>query len=234
MPKRQKNELIKRYIFFLAGLFVNSLGVAAITKAALGTSPITSVPYVLSLSFAPTIGNFTIVWSLLLVAVQIALLRRRFQLIQLLQIPVSVVFGFFIDFSMDYVLGWLDPGRYPAKLISLLIGCVVLGFGVYMEVAADVVMLPGEATSNALSLITGKEFGTVKICVDVSMCVIAIIGSLLLSGSIEGVREGTIIAALLVGFISKQFKRVLNPAVQKLFQPISDRIPVMSEQPTEG
>lgn len=214
----QKSELIKRYIFFVLGLFVNSLGVAFITKVNLGTSPITSVPYVLSLGFQPTIGQFTVVWSLLLIACQVAVLRKDFHLIQLLQIPVSFLFGGFIDFSMDVVLGWFVPGSYPQRIVVLLIGCLILGFGVFMEVAANVVMLPGEATSNALHLKTGKEFGTVKVCVDVSMCIVAIVISLLLFQSVKGIREGTIVAALLVGFISRLFNRLLGASTQKLFE----------------
>lgn len=231
----QKSELIKRYIFFVVGLFVNSLGVAFITKVNLGTSPITSVPYVLSLGFKPTIGQFTVVWSLLLIACQVVVLRKDFHLVQLLQIPVSFLFGGFIDFSMDVVLGWFVPGIYPQRIVVLLIGCLILGFGVFMEVAANVVMLPGEATSNAFHLKTGKEFGTVKVCVDVSMCIVAIIISLLLFRSIKGIREGTIIAALLVGFISRQFNRFLGASTQKLFQ-VRPKAPYQAsqEQTSEG
>lgn len=215
----QKSELIKRYLFFLVGLFVNALGVACITKANLGTSPITSVPYVLSLGFQPTIGQFTILWNLLLVACQVALLRRKFRPVMLLQVPVAALFGVFIDFSMDRVLGWLTPASYPAQAAALLIGCAVLGFGVFMEVAADVVMLPGEATSSTISKLSGREFGTVKVCVDVSMCVIAVILSLVLFQGLQGVREGTVVSALLVGFLSRLFKRWLGEAVQRLFLP---------------
>lgn len=73
-----KTELIKRYLFFLAGLFVNSFGVAFITKADLGTSPISSIPYTLSLGFRPTLGMFTLYMSLVLIAVQLLLLRKKF------------------------------------------------------------------------------------------------------------------------------------------------------------
>lgn len=232
----QKSELIKRYIFFVIGLFVNSLGVAFITKVNLGTSPITSVPYVLSLGFQPTIGQFTVVWSLLLIACQVLVLRKDFRVIQLLQIPVSFLFGYFIDFSMDVVLGWFVPGSYPQRIIVLLIGCLILGFGVFMEVAANVVMLPGEATSNAISQKTRKEFGTVKVCVDVSMCIVAIVFSMILFQSVKGIREGTIIAALLVGFISRQFNRFLGTSTQKLFQVRSHTTyqPVPQEQTSKG
>ena len=41
--------LLRRYLLFCVSLFVNALGIAFITKASLGTSPITSVTYVLSI-----------------------------------------------------------------------------------------------------------------------------------------------------------------------------------------
>ena len=91
---------LKRYIIFLVGLFVNSLGVSLITKANLGTSPISSIPYVLSLNFPLTLGNFTIIFSILLIMLQLFILRKNFKLEHLLQIPISILFGYFIDLTM--------------------------------------------------------------------------------------------------------------------------------------
>lgn len=50
---------LKRYILFFIGVFINSFGISVITKANLGTSPISSVPYVLSLNFPFSLGEFT-------------------------------------------------------------------------------------------------------------------------------------------------------------------------------
>ena len=170
-------ETLKRYLIFLVGLFVNSLGVSLITKANLGTSPISSIPYVLSLNFPFTLGNFTIFFSIFLIVLQLIILRKNFKLEHILQIPVSIVY--------------------------LLIGCLILGVGVYMEVLADVVMLPGESFVRAIVLTWKTNFGTTKICFDVSMSVIAAVLSFIFAGSLAGVREGTVIAALLVGFIAR-------------------------------
>ena len=93
-------EKRKRYLIFLVGLFVNSLGVSLITKANLGTSPISSIPYVLSLNFPFTLGNFTIFFSIFLIVLQLIILRKNFKLEHILQIPVSIIFGYFIDFAM--------------------------------------------------------------------------------------------------------------------------------------
>ena len=169
--KKQNNCIVKRYIIFLIGLFVNSLGVALITKANLGTSPISSIPYVLSLNYPFTLGNFTIFFSILLIVLQLILLGKNFKVEHLLQIPVSLIFGYFIDACM-ILLGFVNPQSYLVKVIDLLIGCLILGVGVYMEVLADVVMLPGESFVRAVVFRWKTEFGVTKICFDVSMAVI--------------------------------------------------------------
>ena len=130
-------EKLKRYIIFLIGLFINSLGVSLVTKADLGTSPISSVPYVLSLNFPFTLGQFTIAFSLLLILIQLLILRRNFKMEHLLQIPISILFGYFIDLTM-MLLFFVNPKSYISSVAYLLIGCLILGFGVYTEVLANV------------------------------------------------------------------------------------------------
>ena len=194
-----KTELIKRYIFLLAGLFVNGLGVSFITKAGLGTSPITSIPYTLSLGFTPTVGMFTFVFNIFLIILQLILLRRNFQLQNLLQLPIIALFSFFIDLTMS-LLGFIQPETYVLKVISLVIGCLILGFGV----------LPGEATVRAVSDVFSTDFGKTKIAFDSSMTVIAAILSFIMFKHLDGVREGTIVAAILVGFIARLFKKYIG------------------------
>mgnify|MGYP000336481855 FL=1 len=204
-----KTELIKRYIFLLVGLFVNGLGVSFITKAGLGTSPITSIPYTLSLGFTPTVGMFTLVFNIFLIILQVILLRRNFQLQNLLQLPIIALFSFFIDLTMS-LLGFMQPETYAMKVVSLIVGCLILGFGVFMEMVANVAMLPGEATVRAVSDVFSTDFGKTKIAFDSSMTVIAAILSFIMFKHLDGVREGTIVAAILVGFIARLFKKYIG------------------------
>lgn len=210
-----KKEVLKRYFIFLIGIYINSFGISFITKAALGTSPISSVPYVLSLGFWPTMGEFTIALSLLLILPQIALLGKKFKKASLLQIPVSIVFGYFIDWSM-LLLEWVNPQEYLMKILFLLIGCVILGFGVFLEVAADVVMLPVEAFVQAVTIRFRTDFGITKVCFDASMAGSALVISLILFHGVIGVREGTVVAALTVGLIAKLFGKVLKKTAAKI------------------
>lgn len=191
---------------FLVGLVLNSLGVALVTKASLGTSPISSIPYVLSLNFQDSLGMFTIFFSLLLITLQIVLLRKNFRPAQLLQIPVSLLFGYLIDGAM-LLLQLFSPQQYAAQLGCLLLGCVVLGAGVYLEVLADVVMLPGEAFVRAVTVCAKTELGKTKIALDVSMTVIAGVLSFVFAARLDGVGIGTMIAAAAVGWVAGMIAR---------------------------
>jgi uncharacterized membrane protein YczE len=108
------------------------------------------------------------------------------------------------------MLRWLSPETYLLKIVSLIIGCVILALGVYFEVIANVVMLPGEAFVKAVTVTFKTDFGTTKVCFDASMTIIAGITSFAMFGAINGVREGTVIAALIVGFISKFWSKKLQ------------------------
>ena len=200
-----KKEMGKRTLIFLIGLVLNSLGVALVTKASLGTSPISSIPYVLSLNFQDSLGMFTIFFSLLLITLQIVLLRKNFRPAQLLQIPVSLLFGYLIDGAM--LLQLFSPQQYAAQLGCLLLGCAVLGAGVYLEVLADVVMLPGEAFVRAVTVCAKTEFGKTKIAIDVSMTVIAGVLSFVFAARLYGVGIGTMIAAAAVGWVAGMIAR---------------------------
>lgn len=208
-----KKNMLRRYALFLVSLFVNAFGIAFITKAMLGTSPITSVTYVLSMFTPLTIGQWTILLNLLFVVLELPLMTRaelRSDLrMYLLQIPISLCFGTFIDVSMN-LLFWLDPVVYVVQLVVLLIGCVILALGIALEVKADAAMMSGEYFVQVISRFFRKEFGFMKLGFDVTLVCIACIMSLIFLDTIEGVREGTVAAALLVGpivhFVSPYYR----------------------------
>ena len=201
-----KRRLALRYLFFALGVAINSFGIAVITKAALGTSPISSVAYVLDLAFPPTLGEFTFVINLVFIGIQIALLRRDFQPVQFLQIVVNVVFSALIDVSMA-ALGTFEPTGLAAQLAALLIGCTILAFGIAVEVAPNVIVVPGEGAVRAISSVSAKPFGSCKVAFDVTLVAIALVLSLAFFRGIQGLGIGTVVSALLVGRIVNIFNR---------------------------
>lgn len=117
---------------------------------------------------------------------------------------------------MEFIFFWVNPQNYIQSLIYLLIGCLILGFGVYVEVFANVVMLPGEGTVKSITRSFGTDFGTTKVGMDVTMSIIALMISLALTHQIQGIREGTIIAALLVAYISRFFNHLFHPIAKRI------------------
>lgn len=192
-------KIIIRYIAFGLGLMINSFGIALITKAGLGTSPISSVPYVLSLGLPfLSFGMWTFLINTGFIVLQILLLRKNFQPFQFLQIAVNVVFSALIDLAMS-VLHFLNPASLPFQLAVLVAGCAVLGFGVALEVAPGVIMVPGEGIVSAISRVFHKPFGLVKNLFDLSLMLSAAVLSLFFFHGFHGIGIGTVIGAILVG-----------------------------------
>lgn len=214
----KKKELTKRYILLIFGLFLSALGVAFTKHGEMGVSPISSVPNVLSYKFTFfTLGIWLIIWNCILIAGQVIVLRKEFQLIQLLQIPLSFLFGYFTDFGL-WCVSSIPAEHYMVRLLMVLIGIVVLGLGISLAVIANVIMNSGEAFVKAVSDCIHKEFGNVKIVFDICNVSLALILSLIFFDfKIVGTREGTILSAVLTGFVVKFFSK-------RLKKPLTDRL----------
>jgi len=198
-----------RCTVLVIGLFVMALGVALSVKANLGTSPVSCVPYVYSLGFPLSMGLISIIVNVIIILLQIALLRKDYQLMQLIQLPVALIFGFFIDFAMFLESG-IQTSNYLLQWAFCLLSCAIIAFGVFLEVKANVTYLAGEGLALAISKAFHKEFGKAKVGVDGALVVIGIISSFVLLHKLEGIREGTIAAALLVGTIARFYSKKIK------------------------
>lgn len=200
-------NLVKRYTLLLLGLAIMAVGVGLSIKADLGTSPISSVPYAVS-CFAPvTVGQATIVMHCAFIAAQILILRKKYSLIQLMQLPVAFLFGFLTDIGVWAVQG-IPCGAYWQRWLVCLAGIFLVAVGVSLEVKANVVVLAGEGVVLAVCKVAPVKFGSMKVAFDVTLVAIACGLSLAFTGRVQGVREGTLAAAVLVGLTAKQLGRV--------------------------
>ena len=205
-------DTIQRYALFVIGLFFSALGVAITKKGELGVSPISSAANVMSIRFPQlSLGYWLIIWNCVLILGQILLLRKKFQWIQLLQIPLSFLFGWFTDFGV-WLVSFFTPANYPAKLILVIVGTIVLGIS--LAVIANVILNSGEAFVKALSDTIHKEFGNVKVVFDITCVIVAVLLSFLFFHALKGTREGTILAAVCTGFVVKFFNRLLQKPIE--------------------
>lgn len=198
----------KRYLLLILAVMIQSAGIALVVKSLLGTSPISSLPYVLSLISPFTFGQTTFAVNMVFVVFELLMLRRDFPAIFWLQVPVTILFGFCIDFFMQ--LFAILPEAYALKLLLCLLGTALVALGVAGQGIADVLMLAGEGAVYVFARKFHIDFGKVKVGNDISLVAIAAIVSVLTMGTIEGIREGTLISALLTGIIARFYLRHLS------------------------
>ena len=201
--------IVKRYLLLLVGLAIMAFGVAFSIKASLGTSPISSVPYAISLFTPLSVGTATITMHCIFILLQILILRKDYHPIQLMQLPVAFFFGYLTDFGV-WAVQRISYHAYWQQWIICLIGILLVAVGVSLEVKAGVVVLAGEGVVLAICKVLPVKFGHMKVGFDVTLVVIACILSIVFTGRLQGVREGTVAAALLVGTLARQFGKLLS------------------------
>ena len=205
-----KTSFFKRLVLLIFGLFLSALGVALLKKAALGVSPISSAANVVSIAVPElSLGTWLIIWNCVLILGQLLILRRDFRPVELLQLPLSVLFGLFTDLSVR-LIEFIEPGGYIECFALVVLGTVTMALGISLTAIADIIMNSGEALVKAVSDKTGKAFGSVKIAFDASCVALAVALSFILCGEILEVREGTLVAALLTGVFVNIFGRLLT------------------------
>lgn len=194
-----KNYSIRCAVLIL-GLLLTAIGTGLSAKADLGIAPISCIPYVISLKATVTMGQATIIMHVFFILMQIALLRRNYDPLQLFQLAAAFIFGYFTDFGLWIVSG-IEVDGYISKWLLCILSFAVTAFGIFLEVKADVITLAGEGLTLAVSQVSGIEFGKVKVGFDCILVIIGIAISFCMYGRLQGIREGTIASAIVVGMI---------------------------------
>lgn len=214
---KQINHPVKRLIFLCLGLSIMAFGVAFSIKAALGTSPISSLPYVTSEISGLSVGTTTIIMNFIFVLIQIAILRQQYDWFQLLQFPAAILFGTMIDVA-EIILQPISYTNYFQQWILCLIGIFLVAFGVSVEIMANLVTTAGEGIVLAICKVVPIKFGNMKMTFDITLVCLSIILSFTFLGDLHGVREGTIAAAILVGQITKQTNKLTKKIDQAVLR----------------
>ena len=196
-------------------MFFMTFGVALCVRSNLGSGVISSIPMSFSLAgeagLAPglTIGGYTNIMNVILVIAQIIVLRRRFEAIQLFQLLIGFVFGCLLDVNMWLTSYFSAYETLPAQIIAQFMGATILGCAVAIEIRCGSVTMPGEGIQVAISRVSGKPFPIVKIIVDTTLVILAVISGFCFFGSWPWtvVGPGTLFAMFYVGYVVK----LVNP-----------------------
>ena len=219
MTKKERIvSFLWQHVLLLISLFIMTLGVAVCVRSMLGSSVISTLPYVFETAGKKglgvpqlTIGQYTYIMNGILVLGQIAVLRRKFEPVQLFQLLVGFVFGSLIDINM-LLTQWLVPTTLVWKSVSQLVGCTILGLGIALEVRCGSVTMPGEGFPVAISVVTGIEFPKVKIMVDTMLVVLAVVFCYVFFGAWQWyiVGIGTLFAMIYVGIVVRTVGKHLS------------------------
>lgn len=206
---------VKRIILFVGGLFIMSLGVGLSIKSGLGVTPISSIPYSLTLASGVNIGITTVIFNALLVFLQIPILKKRYNPKRLLQLINAFMFGYFTDLSL-WILSSIPNLSIELNFVLLIVSMFLIAGGILIYMPANIAPLPGEGVVEAVSLVYNKRFSRVKVCFDTLMVVLSLIICGLFTSNILGsVSIGTIIAAIFVGIIIKHLSELFEKITGK-------------------
>ena len=205
-----------RIPMYFIGLFVMTIGIALSVKSNLGVSPVSSIPYTMTCVWGIEMGKATILFHIVLVLIQILLLRKKFKPVQLLQVVIGVVFGYFTTFC-NYMVSFLPtPENLGIRIIMVLASTVFVAFGIFLYLPADLIPLAGEGCMQAVSSVTHIEFSKVKIGFDCTIVLVSAITCLTVLHNLGSVGVGTIIAAILVGTLVGIINRTFGKQRDKL------------------
>lgn len=212
----------KLYITYILSLFISSIGVALSVKAELGTSALVCIPNVLSITFPIlSIGVYSILFNIILILLEITILKNSFPKIQYLQFVVSVIYGYFIDFSL-YLIKPLNPSDYITQWMFCIAGGIILAFGIYLQLKSAVIYLPIDGFVLSIAKIRNSLYSKIKPVVDISMIIIAVIISVYFMHTLIGVREGTIFAAIFVGPMVGFFRKHIDKTINRILPFLSE------------
>ena len=211
-----------RVLFYVLGLLVMAFGVTFAANSILGMSPVNSIPAVLSAITNTEMGTCVIVIFSLFIVAQIVILRREFRLVNLTQLIFSTIFGFFVDFTSVLMNSFCLP-TLAGRAVMMILSLVLIAIGVSAYVATDLINMPMEGMTLAITQkVKGKTFRQVKVVVDTTTVVLALVLSLIFMGTIQGnlgidgyptslVFVGTIVSAVGVGTVMGPIQKVVLP-----------------------
>ena len=143
-----------------------TLGVSLSIQAGLGVSPVSSLAYALVLTSGLSIGITTVLANILFILVQIILNKRMDIKDFILQLIISVVFGFFMDATLFLVQLLPTPESIVLRCVYLIISLFVVSAGLIGYFTAKLPLMPYDALTYVISEQFKIKFSKAKITGD--------------------------------------------------------------------
>lgn len=215
MKNLKPAQLAARLTIYCLGLLVLAFGIALSVNCNLGVSPVSSLPYVISQILGISLGTCTTLVYGTYVLIQMVLNGRKFQPALLLQLVFSTIFGYFVDGAKAVLGDFMLPG-YLGQLAMLAVSIVLIGFSLVLYIDVKIAPMPAEGLVACIAEKLGKPFSTVKTLFDCTSVLVGAILCFVFLGRLTGIREGTVITAMLVGKMTGILRKYLSPLIDKV------------------
>ncbi len=203
-------NIYQRSLRFILGIFILTIGISIAIKSNLGSPPVSSFPYTLTVITGLEMGLGTILFQSFLVILQLIVLRKDFKWKNLLQVFAGIVFGWMTTLSNSLIAFLPNTDNYILRILMVLVGCFFIALGIALYVPANIMPLPSEGIVKAMSDKTGKAFSTMKIVFDCTMVTISLTLCLIFTKTLGSVGVGTIILAVMVGLMNRQITKIIS------------------------
>lgn len=194
-----KRDLPKRLVMYFGGLLLMTAGISFSVISDLGVSPLSTIPYAVTLYCGFDMGLGTTIMHTFFVLMQIVLLRKNFRLYMLLQIPAGVVFGWFTTLCNSLAAMIPKTDFFPLQLVFQLISILLVAVGIHFYLPANIIPLAGEGIVSAISVTFDLSFPKVKVGFDIAAVTLSAAFCLIMLGKLGSVGIGTVMSALLTG-----------------------------------
>ena len=215
MKKTKPAQLAARLGIYTLGLLVLAFGIALSVNSKLGVSPVSSLPYVVSLIVNISLGTCTIIVYTVYILLQMVLNGKKFKPALLLQLVFSTIFGYFVD-GAKYVLGDFMIPTYFGQLAMLVMSILLIGLALVLYIEVDLAPMPAEGLVGCIAGKVKKPFSTMKSLFDCTSVLVAAVLCLVFMGKIVGIREGTVVTAILAGRMMGLIRKGLGPKIRKV------------------
>lgn len=208
-------SLTRRWITYIIGIYILTLGVSLAIRAGIGISPQSSLTRTMTLVYAPlSQGTYNFILELFMLLLTYLVLPRDFTLKNFASLIPAFVLAAFLDLNLMLTKA-IGFDAYSMKFGMLVFADALLALGLFMMIRANLVLMPIDMFVNTIFKRAGWKWGNIKTTFDCTLLVVSAAIGLAFLGEPKFIREGTILNAILIGqyiklyfFLYKKFELV--------------------------
>lgn len=207
--------ITKRISIYIIGLFLLSLGATFSILAGIGVSPVTSLPYALALITPLSVGITTVLANFVFIILQAIILKEIRWKNFFIQLIISFLFGFFMDFTIWLTNGLPEASSIVLIIVYLAISLILVALALLLYFTANLPTMPYDSLTHVIANTWKTPFSKAKITSDMLNVVLSLVICLLFIQSFGAIGIGTFIAAYGIGKMVGILLHKLQPSLKQ-------------------